>query len=347
MEFKNTNPSAADFFRKYSDIVKEAEESEGDKAVDKDIKKLAKDQKKDVSDYKKEKNKDDKEDCNESSNYYKKMMGEAHEGFAAVEKSVAKNPKVRDPGAVAASIGRKKYGKEKFQKMAAAGKRHNESKELDEKWDKDVTLNPAKKGMFKGKSKADLEKQEKNLVKSGPHKKGSAENTKEHELNFAIRAKGGWQKGNESKDLDEKWEPSAKLNPAKKGTMPKSKAKVNSELSNLKKSGPHKKGSEAYTKEKELNFAKRAKSGWKESVKESVSYESSVDFEDDSSKVYEALTTALKVLSSQEWLGWMKETDNNYNPPRRVQSMSREIRQKLSEVQTMFDEMYNMMSDLG
>ena len=32
--------------------------------------------------------------------------------------------KVRDPRAAAASIGRKKYGKEKFQKMAAKGKVH-------------------------------------------------------------------------------------------------------------------------------------------------------------------------------------------------------------------------------
>jgi hypothetical protein len=29
---------------------------------------------------------------------------------------------VRDPGALAASIGRKKYGKKKFQKLAAKGK---------------------------------------------------------------------------------------------------------------------------------------------------------------------------------------------------------------------------------
>lgn len=30
---------------------------------------------------------------------------------------------VKDPGALAASIGRKKYGKKKFQQMAAKGKR--------------------------------------------------------------------------------------------------------------------------------------------------------------------------------------------------------------------------------
>jgi hypothetical protein len=41
-------------------------------------------------------------------------------GFAKVKAS-AKG--ARDPGAVAASIGRKKYGKAKFQKAAAAGKK--------------------------------------------------------------------------------------------------------------------------------------------------------------------------------------------------------------------------------
>lgn len=34
--------------------------------------------------------------------------------------------KVSDPAAVAASIGRKKYGKERFQKMAAAGKKKSQ-----------------------------------------------------------------------------------------------------------------------------------------------------------------------------------------------------------------------------
>lgn len=32
---------------------------------------------------------------------------------------------VKDPGALAASIGRKKYGKEKFQEMAAKGRRRS------------------------------------------------------------------------------------------------------------------------------------------------------------------------------------------------------------------------------
>lgn len=41
--------------------------------------------------------------------------------FAKLEKSL--KGKVSDPRAVAAAIGRKKYGKKKFQKMAATGQK--------------------------------------------------------------------------------------------------------------------------------------------------------------------------------------------------------------------------------
>ena len=41
--------------------------------------------------------------------------------FAALKAKVAKSG-ARDPGAVAAAIGRKKYGKKKFQSLAAKGK---------------------------------------------------------------------------------------------------------------------------------------------------------------------------------------------------------------------------------
>jgi hypothetical protein len=43
--------------------------------------------------------------------------------FAALKKKIAKKGNVSDPGAVAAAIGRKKYGKKKFQKLAAAGRK--------------------------------------------------------------------------------------------------------------------------------------------------------------------------------------------------------------------------------
>jgi hypothetical protein len=37
--------------------------------------------------------------------------------FDALKAKLASNPKIRNPGAVAASIGRKKYGKKKFQSL--------------------------------------------------------------------------------------------------------------------------------------------------------------------------------------------------------------------------------------
>jgi hypothetical protein len=72
---------------------------------------------------------------------------------------------------------------------------------LEEKWAGGATLNPKKKGMFKGKTKADLEKELADLHKSGPHKKGTPEYTKQQELNFAIRAKSDWKKGVNETDV--------------------------------------------------------------------------------------------------------------------------------------------------
>lgn len=50
-------------------------------------------------------------------------LEEKYIGFAKLKASLARKPGVNNPAAVAAAIGRKKYGKEKFQKMAAAGKK--------------------------------------------------------------------------------------------------------------------------------------------------------------------------------------------------------------------------------
>lgn len=53
------------------------------------------------------------------------QVSEKYMGFEKVKAAAAKGG-AKDPGAVAASIGRKKYGKEKFQKAAAAGKKLGE-----------------------------------------------------------------------------------------------------------------------------------------------------------------------------------------------------------------------------
>ena len=47
----------------------------------------------------------------------------AYVGFRKLEGRLARRKGVRGPGAVAASIGRRKYGKAKFQKAAAQGKK--------------------------------------------------------------------------------------------------------------------------------------------------------------------------------------------------------------------------------
>jgi hypothetical protein len=68
-----------------------------------------------------------KQQLNEDSQVDEKYMG-----FSKLEKEIAKRGDVRDPGAVAASIGRKKYGKEKFQKAAAAGRKMGEARHPQE-----------------------------------------------------------------------------------------------------------------------------------------------------------------------------------------------------------------------
>lgn len=53
-------------------------------------------------------------------------LDEKYVGFKKLKASIAAKGDVRDPGAVAAAIGRKKYGKEKFQAAAAKGKKLGE-----------------------------------------------------------------------------------------------------------------------------------------------------------------------------------------------------------------------------
>jgi len=47
----------------------------------------------------------------------------AYVGFSKLKGQLAKKPGISNPGAVAASIGRSKYGKKRFQRAAATGKK--------------------------------------------------------------------------------------------------------------------------------------------------------------------------------------------------------------------------------
>jgi hypothetical protein len=51
------------------------------------------------------------------------QLTEKYVGFEKLKKSIAAKGGVKNPGAVAAAVGRKKYGKAKFQKAAAKGKK--------------------------------------------------------------------------------------------------------------------------------------------------------------------------------------------------------------------------------
>jgi hypothetical protein len=81
------------------------------------------------------------------------QIEEKYMGFKAVQKAVAAKG-ARNPAAVAAAIGRKKYGKEKFQAMAAAGKKaaNEEVEQIDEL--KDSTLKSYVKKANKEMNKA-------------------------------------------------------------------------------------------------------------------------------------------------------------------------------------------------
>jgi hypothetical protein len=73
-------------------------------------------------------------------------MAEKYMGFKAVM-AAAKKGGARDPAAVAAAIGRKKYGKEKFQAMAAAGKKANEEVEHVTEAEGTVAVTPKEKAL--------------------------------------------------------------------------------------------------------------------------------------------------------------------------------------------------------
>ena len=50
--------------------------------------------------------------------------------FKALEKKLGKKKGVKDPGALAAALGRAKFGKKKFQSMAKKGSAHEQLKQL-------------------------------------------------------------------------------------------------------------------------------------------------------------------------------------------------------------------------
>jgi hypothetical protein len=66
-----------------------------------------------------------------------------------------------------------------------------------------------------------------------------------------------------AKKIDEKWDTETQVSPEEKGKYKgRSKAELLKQYNDLKKSGPHKRGSQEYGTMRELAFAIRAKSNW-------------------------------------------------------------------------------------
>jgi hypothetical protein len=72
--------------------------------------------------------------------YNNQVVAEKHMGFKKTVAAIKKGGSAENPEAVAASIGRKKYGKEKFQQAAAAGKKLGENLDVAESNDKPETF---------------------------------------------------------------------------------------------------------------------------------------------------------------------------------------------------------------
>ena len=73
----------------------------------------------------------------------------------------------------------------------------------------------------------------------------------------------GWCKYYEHSQLSEKWGTETKVSPSERGKYHgKTKAELIKSYNNLKKSGPHKRGSPEFGHMRELAFAIRAKGGW-------------------------------------------------------------------------------------
>ncbi len=88
------------------------------------------------------------------------------------------------------------FSSDNKEEVEAHAKKHTErlknsklDKIVKEAWDAEMHTPESKKGMFKGRTKDSLKSELASLKKSGPHKEGSAEATKEKELDFALRAK--------------------------------------------------------------------------------------------------------------------------------------------------------------
>jgi len=144
-----------------------------------------------------------------------KNLEEKYMGFKKTVAAIAKGGSAEDPEAVAAAIGRKKYGKKKFQKAAAAGKKLGEEAkpdflDLDDDGDTDEPMKDAAKDAEPAKTdKSKAEKRKrlqalKDKQEDERAEKGEYDDKKSSARVVKGRAYGGSaQKDDEKDEVDE------------------------------------------------------------------------------------------------------------------------------------------------
>ena len=174
--------------QKLADITKKASVNESvDKSIDEKLH--------DISAAKKTVDEADMEEGNEFSGELAKAKASGKKEFEVDGKTYPVKEGARPDYIDLDKDGNRKESMKKAAADKKAAENDLDEQWITEKWPGDVELDPAKKGMFKGKTKADLQKQLSKLKASGPHEKGSAAYTKMKQLQFAIRAKKGWKGG--------------------------------------------------------------------------------------------------------------------------------------------------------
>jgi len=145
-----------------------------------------------------------------------KSLEEKYMGFKKTVAAIEKGGSAEDPEAVAAAIGRKKYGKAKFQKAAAAGKKLGEAAkpdflDLDDDGDTEEPMKSAAKSAKEHEpakvDKSAVEKRKRLQALKDKQEDERAERGDDHKSHVRkVKGKaygGAAQKDDEEKDLDE------------------------------------------------------------------------------------------------------------------------------------------------
>lgn len=80
------------------------------------------------------------------------------------------------------------------------------------------------------------------------------------------------------------------------------------------------------------------------SIDEGKEYETSIDFEDDVSKLEEILKSAMALINKPEWADWMEQTDTNFGTHQgSADDLNGKLYDAIEKAQEALDTLYNHM----